>query len=131
MNDPIDTPNGLPGNPPAVHTPTTLAANHYLARHPAPAANSPARPHPVPPRSAPPIPNYHAAPQPVPHGYGMPPGYPMPIVSITQNNGIGAGPIVVRRGVNHGLHLVLTLVTCGLWLPIWIIVAILDAMKRP
>ncbi|WP_410876372.1 hypothetical protein [Nocardia sp. A7] len=61
----------------------------------------------------------------------MPTGYPMPIISVTQNNGIGAGPIVVRRGVNHGLHLVLTLATCGLWLPIWIIVAVLDAMKRP
>ena len=28
-------------------------------------------------------------------------------------------------GPNHALHAVLTLVTCGLWLPIWIIVAIL------
>lgn len=27
-------------------------------------------------------------------------------------------------GVNHALHLVLTLFTCGLWLPIWIIAAI-------
>lgn len=29
-----------------------------------------------------------------------------------------------KRGVNHGLHLILTLLTFGLWLPIWI----LDAM---
>ena len=27
-------------------------------------------------------------------------------------------------GVNHGLHAVLTLLTCGAWLPIWLIVAI-------
>jgi hypothetical protein len=27
-------------------------------------------------------------------------------------------------GTNHALHLVLTLFTCGLWLPIWIVVAI-------
>lgn len=27
-------------------------------------------------------------------------------------------------GANHGLHLVLTLLSCGLWLPIWILCAI-------
>lgn len=27
-------------------------------------------------------------------------------------------------GTNHGLHLVLTLLSCGLWLPIWILAAI-------
>lgn len=25
--------------------------------------------------------------------------------------------------VKHGLHLVLTILTCGLWLPVWIIIA--------
>ena len=29
-------------------------------------------------------------------------------------------------GTNHALHLTLTLLTCGLWLPIWILVAIFD-----
>lgn len=29
-----------------------------------------------------------------------------------------------KRGVNHGLHFVLTVLTFGLWLPIWLIVAI-------
>jgi len=29
-----------------------------------------------------------------------------------------------RKQVNHALHLILTLLTCGLWLPVWIIVAI-------
>lgn len=35
------------------------------------------------------------------HGYG-------------QNNR-GGGPLRERRGANHGLHLVLTLLTCGMW----------------
>lgn len=29
-------------------------------------------------------------------------------------------------GTNHGLHLVLTLLTCGLWLPIWLLVALVS-----
>lgn len=27
--------------------------------------------------------------------------------------------VVQKRGANHTLHIVLTVVTCGLWLPIW------------
>ena len=30
------------------------------------------------------------------------------------------------RGTNHALHLILTLLSCGLWLPIWIVLAIFD-----
>ena len=30
-------------------------------------------------------------------------------------------------GTNHALHRILTLLTCGLWLPIWILVAIFDS----
>lgn len=30
------------------------------------------------------------------------------------------------RGTNHALHLILTLLSCGLWLPIWILLAIFD-----
>jgi hypothetical protein len=30
-------------------------------------------------------------------------------------------------GANHALHLILTLLTCGLWLPIWIVCAIVGA----
>ncbi|WP_278266147.1 hypothetical protein [Nocardia sp. AG03] len=52
------------------------------------------------------------------------------MISVTQNNGVGGGPILVRRGTNHGLHLVLTLLTCGLWLPVWIILAIFEAMNH-
>lgn len=28
-----------------------------------------------------------------------------------------------RRGANHPLHLILTLITCGMWAPVWIVVA--------
>ena len=39
-----------------------------------------------------------------------------------------APPVVVvqepRKRVNHLLHLVLTLITAGLWLPVWIILAL-------
>lgn len=34
--------------------------------------------------------------------------------------------VVYNNGTNHGLHLVLTILTCGMWLPIWIIVAIVN-----
>lgn len=32
-----------------------------------------------------------------------------------------------KRGVNHGLHLVLTLITFGLWLPVWILDCLFNA----
>lgn len=35
--------------------------------------------------------------------------------------------VIVNQGTNHLLHLVLTLLTCGLWIPVWIIVAIINA----
>ncbi|MFY9337439.1 MAG: DUF2510 domain-containing protein [Mycobacterium sp.] len=34
--------------------------------------------------------------------------------------------VVYNSGTNHGLHLLLTLLTCGLWLPIWIIMVIVN-----
>ena len=43
---------------------------------------------------------------------------------------IGApAPVVVTAGPNHALHLVLTLLTCGMWLPVWLIVAIAGANR--
>lgn len=30
----------------------------------------------------------------------------------------------IRREANHTLHLILTLFTCGLWLPVWVCVAV-------
>ncbi|WP_218841157.1 hypothetical protein [Nocardia amikacinitolerans] len=47
---------------------------------------------------------------------------PAPLVNVVQHNAIpGAGLIVVRSAFPHGLHLVLSLITCGMWLPIWLI----------
>ena len=34
--------------------------------------------------------------------------------------------VYVGGGTNHGLHLILTLLTCGLWLPIWILMIIVN-----
>ena len=41
-----------------------------------------------------------------------------PAVAVAVSNG---------RGTNHALHAVLTLLTLGLWLPVWILVAIFGA----
>ncbi|MGW5309841.1 hypothetical protein ACWEQ0_08185 [Nocardia thailandica] len=139
MTEPFDKTAGLPAIPAEPPTPPAPLARHPR-QNPAPAAPSPIEaaypPRPIapsyPPASAtPPFnnPPYPAVSHPVPQGYAMPPGYPMPTISITQNN-TGGAPIIVRRGTNHGLHLVLTLLTCGLWLPVWIILAIFEAMNR-
>lgn len=40
---------------------------------------------------------------------------PAPAVAVAVSNG---------GGTSHGLHLVLTVLSCGLWLPIWVIAAI-------
>jgi hypothetical protein len=53
--------------------------------------------------------------------------------SVVVNNHVGySAPsvaVAVSGGVNHGLHLLLTVVTCGAWLPIWIIVAIFGGSR--
>lgn len=50
---------------------------------------------------------------------------PQPTIVINNNNAVNAGPaIVVARGPNHALHLILTLLTCGFWLPVWVIVTV-------
>jgi hypothetical protein len=36
---------------------------------------------------------------------------------------------IVTVSTNHGLHAVLTLLTCGAWLPIWIIIAIMESRR--
>lgn len=59
----------------------------------------------------------------------MPGGQP---VIINQQFAPQAGPsafVVYNNGTSHGLHLVLTILTCGLWLPVWIIVAIINASR--
>ncbi|WP_342802100.1 hypothetical protein [Nocardia sp. No.11] len=68
-------------------------------------------------RGFPPQPMYQPVPQAV------------PVVNVTQNN-MGGGYVALRRGPNHGLHLVLTLITCGLWAPVWILIIVLDTLNR-
>lgn len=34
--------------------------------------------------------------------------------------------VVYNGGTNHGLHLVLSLLTCGMWLPVWLIIVIVN-----
>jgi hypothetical protein len=62
-------------------------------------------------------------------GYAQP-GYQRPVyvappqpvqVNVTQY--AGSSPVVVRKPVNHLLHFCLTLLTGGLWLFVWIPVA--------
>jgi Protein of unknown function (DUF2510) len=62
-----------------------------------------------------------------------PPPAPLQQPTVVVNNNIVAGgytpPVYVATGPNHALHAVLTLFTCGAWLPIWIIVAIVHASQ--
>ena len=37
---------------------------------------------------------------------------------------------VIRKPANHGLHLFLTLITFGLWLPVWAVVALIGRRER-
>ena len=37
---------------------------------------------------------------------------------------------VTRRPANHGLHLFLSLITFGLWLPVWAVVALIGRRER-
>jgi len=56
---------------------------------------------------------------------------PPPQPPVVINNIVGTPqPIVVSAGTNHALHLILTLLTCGMWLPVWIIVAIAGSGSR-
>jgi len=41
-----------------------------------------------------------------------------------------ATQLVKGRPVNHVLHLLLSVFTAGLWLPVWVLVAIHDGEKR-
>jgi hypothetical protein len=46
---------------------------------------------------------------------------------VIHNNVYAPPPAVyVSSGCNHAVHAVLTLLTCGAWLPIWIICAVVD-----
>jgi Protein of unknown function (DUF2510) len=67
----------------------------------------------------------HYAPPPPPQP--QPPPQPTIIIN---NNAVGApAPVVVSTGPNHGLHLLLTLLTFGTWLPVWLIVTIFSGRR--
>jgi len=55
-----------------------------------------------------------------------PPPVQQPIVinNVVGSNMAAPTPVFVRTGPNHALHLVLTLLTCGMWAPVWLIVSI-------
>jgi hypothetical protein len=46
---------------------------------------------------------------------------PAPAVAVAVSSGGGA---------NHALHAVLTFITCGMWLPVWILVALFSGSSR-
>ena len=81
---------------------------------------------------------YPTVPQQITPGYTAQPGYqPPPVhpapqppfVTVNQNNSDGR-TVVVRRGVNHALHLVLTGLTCGMWLPVRLIVWVIENSRN-
>ena len=62
-----------------------------------------------------------------------PPALPVPVV-VNNNIATPAPSVAVAvsgGGTNHALHLVLTVLSCGMWLPIWILVAIFGSFGRP
>lgn len=62
------------------------------------------------------------------HMYQAPPPPPQqfaPIQQVIVNNSVQN-----RSAFPHTLHLILTLVTCGAWLPVWIIHAIIVAVRN-
>ena len=70
-------------------------------------------------------------PEPGSQPYQQPPIYPtpQPPFVLNQNNSADR-TVVIRRGVNHSLHLALTVLTCGMWFPIWLIVWIIDTTRK-
>lgn len=86
---------------------------------PYPAGQYPTSGPPVSPGPYPPPAGYLPTP---PAGYPVqgPPGYPYAspgymMVPVP----MGVAPTIVRNPTNHVLHLILSLVTCGFWAPVW------------
>jgi Protein of unknown function (DUF2510) len=71
----------------------------------------------------------HFAPPPLPYPYP-----PQPIVPGGCYQPYPPQPVAVAvstgGGVNHALHAVLTFFTCGMWLPVWILIAIFGSSSR-
>ena len=45
------------------------------------------------------------------------------------NNNIGSRGVIGFKGPNHILHLLLSIFTAGLWLPVWLVVALRNKQK--
>ncbi|MBB1029310.1 hypothetical protein G6027_00090 [Dietzia sp. SLG310A2-38A2] len=113
--EPLAHEGGLPyGNPPAAaYRPAQDFVPQHLTAAPA-FANSPY----APGQHQPHLPQHfvpqHFMPQPF-----MPQPYPMQQTVFVTNGG--------GRRVNHVLHLILTILTFGLWLPVWAVLAIANS----
>jgi hypothetical protein len=60
-----------------------------------------------------------------------PPPPPQPSIVINNNNALNTSPaVLVASGPNHALHLILTLLTCGMWLPVWLIFTVVAHGRR-
>lgn len=59
-----------------------------------------------------------------PQSYGYPPQQmmaPQPMVVVQQSHTM----VTQKAPFNHGAHLLITVLTCGAWLPIWIVLALI------
>lgn len=62
---------------------------------------------------------------PMPRRQQQQPAQQQPII-VNQQFAPQAPMVVYTGGTNHGLHLVLSLLTCGAWLPVWLIIVIVN-----
>lgn len=111
---------------PQQHTPPQYAPQPYgpLAHEGGFAyGNPPAPPMPYPPQDQF-IPAHLQVPNPyAPPMYQQPFMYPQQMPPMQQTVYVNGG----GKRVNHALHLILTILTAGLWLPVWIILAIANS----
>ena len=64
---------------------------------------------------------------PMPRSQQRQPHHPQQPIVIAQNNApVAPQMLVLNNGTNHGLHLVLSILTCGMWLPVWLIIVIVN-----
>lgn len=58
------------------------------------------------------------------------PEAPIPAPVPVQQQGSPPTVVVQHTGPNHVLHFILTLLTSGLWLPVWLIVTLMAGNKK-
>src|SRR5574337_482956 len=58
-----------------------------------------------------------------------PPPPPSAIV-ITNTDAAAGSSVVVTNATNHALHMILTLITGGLWLPVWVVMAVVGSASQ-